>query len=45
MHQIALALKYIRDNNIVYHKLIPQNLFIKKGLFIKIIDFSNAMSN
>ncbi len=42
INQIAIALKYLRDLNIAYHNLIPKNIYIKRGLLVKLDDLSNA---
>jgi serine/threonine protein kinase len=41
-YQIALTLKYLRDFKIIYFNLRPTNIAIKKGITVKIFDFTNA---
>jgi hypothetical protein len=39
---VTLTIKYLSNFRIVYHNLAPHNIFIKKGLVVKIKDFTNA---
>lgn len=39
---VAKALIYLRNNDIVYNNLIPSNIKISKGLNIVLEDLSNA---
>jgi hypothetical protein len=37
-----MTLKYLRDNNIVFLNLSPKNIFLKRGLTAKMVNFTNA---
>jgi hypothetical protein len=39
---MTLTLKYLTNKNVVYHNLNPKNIYIRKGLVVKINDFRNS---
>jgi hypothetical protein len=38
-------MKYLKSCNILYHNLSPKSIKIKKGLTVKLTDFSHSYHN
>lgn len=42
LNQISNIIRTLRNNNIVFHNIIPKRIAIKKNLIVNIFDFSNS---
>lgn len=45
LFQISTGLIFLRDNNIVYHNLKPEKVFLRRGMMVKMHDLTNAYLN
>jgi len=40
--QIVLTLRYLKNSGTVYFNLHPKNIYMKKGLLVKLFNFTNS---